>query len=326
MKPPAHRRLAGVACFAMAGSLSLLVLVTASDTRSSAAHAPVPSGQSLPAADGKKAALQQALERRIQAIADSVDGVMGYEVMDLTTGARFGRLQNEVFPTASTIKIAILYELFKQADERRLNLDEPVTLDRRHVVGGSGVLAELTAASMPLRDYATLMIVLSDNTAANFVIDTVGMTAVTTRMAALGLPATKLRRRMMDVDAARRGDENVSTPAETARLLEIVYRGHGFTKNDQGGLLGILRKAKTSPMRRSIPDSVSVANKPGELDGVAVDAGIVYLDGRPYIFSAMLTYLKDGAAGEAAIEEASRVVYEHFARLAGSSEYGRTIR
>jgi beta-lactamase class A len=179
---------------------------------------------------------------------------------------------------------------------------------------------------MPLRDYATLMIVLSDNTATNLVIDAVGMQHVSARMSGLKLPGTKLRRRMIDLDAARRGDENVSTPSEIARLLEVLYRGAGLTKHSHDGLLAILKKSKSSPLRRSIPARIEVANKPGGLEGVAVDAGIVYVQRRPYVFAAMSTYLKDEAAGDAAIESASRAAYDHFTRLAASSEYGRAIR
>lgn len=310
----------------MACGIVLLGISTATLTSQSTTDSRASRPESRAAGDAKTAALQQALEGTLLGIAEAVDGVMGYEVVDLTSGARFGRLQNEVFPTASTIKLAILYELFRQADEGRLTLDEPRLLDRRHVVGGSGVLRELSAPSMPLRDYATLMTALSDNTATNLLIESVGMRNVTARMAALGLKTTMLRRRMMDGEAARRGDENVSTPAEIARLLEILHRGEGLTADGHRGLLEILKRSKSSPMRRSIPPAIDVANKPGTLEGVAVDAGIVYLARRPYVLSLMLTYLKDGTAGEAAIESASRAAYEHFSRLAGASEYGRAIR
>ena len=299
--------------FGMACCLLLLELTTATLT-----------GQTT--TDAKSTALRQAIERKLQTIAESVDGVMGYEIVDLTGGARFGRLQDEMFPTASTVKLAILYELFKQADEGQLRLDEVRALDARHRVGGSGVLVDLAAPSMPLRDYAMLMVVLSDNTATNVLIDLLGMQRVTARMEGLGLKATKLRRRMIDIEAARRGDENVSTPAEISRLLELLYRGDGLTKESREGLLGILKKSKSSPMRRSIPAAVQVANKPGTLEGVAVDAGIVYVERRPYIFTAMLTYLNDNTAGDAAIESASHAVFEYFTRLAASSEYGRAIR
>jgi beta-lactamase class A len=140
------------------------------------------------------------------------------------------------------------------------------------------------------------------------------------------LKETKLRRKMIDLAAARRGDENVSTPSEIARLLELLYRGDGLKKESQDALLAILKKAKATPMRRGIPAGINVANKPGTLDGVEVDAGIVYVQGRPYVLSVMTTYLTHNAAGEAAITAASQAAFEYFDRLAKSSEYGRSIR
>lgn len=276
--------------------------------------------------DTKAAELRQKLVASLEKTATGLDGVMGYAIVDLTSGDRVERLPSAVFATASTIKLAILYELFKQADEGKLSLDTVRPLDRQQVVGGTGVLGELTAPAMPLRDYATLMVVLSDNTATNVLVDVVGMTNVTARMASLGLKDTKLRRKMIDLAAARRGDENVSTPSEIARLLEILYRGEGLKKESQEALLAILKKSKTTPMRRGIPPGVAVANKPGTLEGVEVDAGIVYLQGRPYVLSVMTTYLTQNAAGEAAITSASQAAFEYFNRLAKSSEYGRSIR
>lgn len=263
---------------------------------------------------------------RLEAIATRLDGVMGYAIVDLTSGQRFERLAGEVFPTASTIKVAILYELFRQADEGRLRLDEMRALDRRHAVGGTGILTELTTPSLSIRDYATLMIVLSDNTATNVLIDLVGLDNVTARMASLGLAQTKLRRRMIDLDAARKGNENVSTPADLARLLEIVHRGEGLKKESRDALVAILRKPKSSALRAAVPSPVGVASKPGTLEGVEVDAGIVYLAERPYIVAVTTAYLKDNAAGEAAIRSASQAAFEYFDRLAKSSEYGRRIR
>jgi len=171
------------------------------------------------------------------------------------------------------------------------------------------------------------MAVLSDNTATNVLIDLVGMSSVNDRMRQLGLQNTLLRRRMMDVEAARRGDENVSTPAEIARLLEVFYKGEGLSPRGRDEALTILKKDKSpaSAMLKGIPAGVPVANKPGELEGVRVDAGIVFVPNRPYIFSVMITYLQDDAAGDAAIEQASRVAYQYFSRLAAGGQYGRQI-
>jgi beta-lactamase class A len=271
------------------------------------------------------ASLRQQLVERLERTAALVDGLLGYAVVDLVSGARIDRLPNQLFPTASSIKIAILYELFRQADAGRLSLETRVPWDASRAVGGSGVLFELTSPTLSLRDYATLMIVLSDNTATNVLIDRVGMDAVNARMQSLGVPEIALRRHMMDLPAALAGRENVATPASLAKLLQIIYDGTGLSPSSRDALLGILKKHKSSPMLRGLPPDVPVASKPGDLDGVRADAGIVYLEHRPYLFVAMASWLEKDEEGERAIEDLSRACYEYFKRLAASSEYGRRV-
>jgi len=145
------------------------------------------------------------------------------------------------------------------------------------------------------------------------------MDNVAMRMQALGLGGTKLRRHMMDTAAARRGDENVSTPDELVRLLQAMNGAHGGAEGGAFAMphaIELLKKSKESRLRRGLPPGVATADKPGELDGVRVDAGVVYAAKRPYIFAVMTTFLKDEAEGERAIEEMSRVSYDYFSRLA----------
>ena len=271
-------------------------------------------------APSTSAELRAKFDRRLQEISSRVDGVVGYQIVDLVSGDRFAHLERESFPTASTIKLTLVYELVKQVDEGRIRLDETMTLDRSKAVGGTGVLLHLGTPTLSIRDYATLMVTLSDNTATNVLIDRLGMENVATRMQALGLPGTKLRRHMMDTAAARRGDENVSTPDELARLLAAMNGARGGL--DEGAFamppaIELLKKPKESRLRRGLPPGVATADKPGELDGVRVDAGVVYAAKRPYVFVVMGTFLKDEAEGERAIEEMSRAAYEYFSRLAG---------
>src|SRR4051812_40537683 len=149
--------------------------------------------------------LHPKVEKRVADIASHVDGVVGYSIVDLTTGERVRHLETATFPTASAIKLAIVYELFKQAEEKKIDLDQTLTLDRKQAVGGTGVLVEMGTPTLSLRDYAVLMVTLSDNTATNVLIDRVGMDRIADRMRGLGLAGTKLRRHMMDTAAARRG-------------------------------------------------------------------------------------------------------------------------
>lgn len=272
------------------------------------------------------ALLHKPFVQRLDDIASATDGLVGYTIVDLTTGERVERLASHAFPTASSIKIAILYELFKQAEEGRQSLDRPIPWDASTAVAGSGVLFELSSPTLTLRDYAILMIVLSDNTATNVLIDRLGMNAVNARMKAIGAGEIQLRRKMMDLKAAVAGQENTATPAALAALLIAIERGTGLSSASRDALLAILKKGKSSPMLRGIPSGISVASKPGDLDAVRADAGLVYVPDRAYVFVAMTSWLQKDEEGERAIESLSRACYEYFSRLAKSSEYGRMIR
>src|SRR5580765_5317543 len=262
------------------------------------------------------AELRAKFEKRVQEISSRVDGVVGYSIVDLTSGERIAHLDAATFPTASAIKLAIVYELFKQAEEKRIDLDEKLTLDRHQAVGGTGVLVEMGTPTLSFRDYAVLMVTLSDNTATNVLIDRLGMDRIAARMQGLGLGGTKLRRHMMDTAAARRGDENVSTPDELVRLLKAMNDG-------MPNAIELLKKPKENRLRKGLPEGVASADKSGELEGVRVDAGVVYAKNRPYVLCVMTTFLKDEAEGERAIEEISRVAYEYFSRLGAGGVLGR---
>jgi beta-lactamase class A len=282
---------------------------------------------SVPSADvtAGAEALRAGLERRLENIAARLDGDMGYCVVDLTTGARIARKADEAFPTASTIKIAVLYELFAQADEKRLRLDDVRPLPASARVGGSGILHELASPALTLADYATLMIVLSDNSATNLLIDAVGMDNVNQRMRGLGLQRIWLQRRMIDLEAARQGRENLASPCDVAALLDHVQRGTGLSAGSRDAMLAIHRKPKSTPITRAVPAGVPVASKPGGLDGVTVDAGFVAQPGRPYIVVGMTNWLVKSSDGDEAVEALARETHAYFSRLARGGKYGRMI-
>ena len=271
--------------------------------------------------------LDAKFEVAVRAVEGGLDGVLGIALKDLATGKTFLLNEREVFPQASSIKIAVLLETFKQAEEGRLKLDEFIALEESRKVEGSGVLFHLgrPSLSLSIRDLAVLMVVLSDNTATNILIEKVGLEAVNKRMDALGLPKTRLRRKMMDLQAAAEGRENVSTPLEMMTLLERIWKGSAIGEPYRKDLLAILAIPKDSPLRAGVPEGVDVAEKPGELEAVRCDSGIVMLSGRPYVLCVMTTYLKRDADGNPAITAVSRIVFEHISRLARSSGIGRVV-
>ena len=268
--------------------------------------------------------LRERFETEVTEIAARVDGVLGVTILDPATGERISIHGGTVFTQASAIKLPVLVELMRQVEAGEQNLDEVVTLAASDIVPGSGVLQQLTPGkvSLSLRDVATLMVTVSDNTATNMIIDRVGMAKVNAEMARLGLSATKLQRKMQDRTAWEENRENLSTPDEQARLLELLYKGEILSAKSREEIDRILTIPKPGQLRKLLPEGTKVAHKTGTLSGVVVDMGIVYLKDRPFIVSAMGNWLANADEAERAISEIALVAYRYFDRIAHSNDYG----
>jgi beta-lactamase class A len=277
--------------------------------------------------------LWKKLETRIEEIADRLDGVMGVAILDLTDGRILLRNADRVFATASSIKIAILLELYRQDQEARsgtkekAKLDDIYTFDPKDLVEDSRIMAGLTPGMTRVtnRDLAQFMIAVSDNAAANILIDRVGKDNVNTMLRGLGLSKVLLRRKMIDIAAARRGDENVATPQEMARLLEAIYNERLLNKQATAKLIKQLSTKKESYIPRYLPENVQVANKPGELEGVRNDCGIVFAQNRPFVISVMTAYDRDERAAARSISEVALEAYRYFEMRGKTSDYGRIL-
>jgi beta-lactamase class A len=276
-----------------------------------------------------QAALHEQFEARMRQAAQLLDGVAGYAIRDLTTGDSFYLNADLVFPTASSIKLAVLLELMRQAQEGKLSLDEKHTVRRAETTVGDDepILAMLGdgTVTMSLRDIATFMVVLSDNSATNILIDRVGLDNVNLETARLGLRETHLRRKMIDIEAARQGRENVSTPREMMTLVEKVHAGKVLDPVHTRDYFSFLALPKDSLFHKALPSTVTIEDKPGALDAVRCDTGIIEVKGHPFAISVMTTYDSANAKGERAVREITRLAYDYFSRLAGSSAFGRVI-
>lgn len=254
------------------------------------------------------------LRIKIENVLALYTGRWGIVFINQSTGERLEINQDMVFPAASMIKVPIMFEIMRRAAEGGLSLDDTLKVTDEYKTGGAGILQELRSGlTMTVRELVTLMIVLSDNTATNMLIDLVGMEAVNQTMVGLGLKSTVLRRRMMDFDAARAGLENETCAADLACLFEHIYSVSSLPRENGAMMLDILKRQQIrDKLPFYLPCETVLAHKTGTLSGVEHDAGILLLPGSSYIVCVLTADLAANYQGIQLVASIGNAVYKHF--------------
>jgi beta-lactamase class A len=224
------------------------------------------------------------LRRSIEQMTRGYEGVVGVSLRNLATGESLSIRGSETFPTASLIKVAVLVALLDEVAKGTVRLDDPLTMIARDQVGGSGVLQHLhSGLGLTVQDAARLMIIISDNTATNLLLDKVPMRTVWAKMDSLGLPHTRihsktfLRSTSVAMDSSVKYGLGVTTPDETVRLFALLYDGRAVSPQMDSLALEILRaNADDTKLTRWLPEGATAAHKTGEVDQSRADCGILY--------------------------------------------------
>ena len=193
--------------------------------------------------------------------------------------------ENEPLLAASVIKIPIMVEAFRRFEEGSLSPEDVHVLRDEEKMPSCGALNRMHAGlKVSMRDLVELMIVLSDNTATNILIDLLGIDSVNDTMRSYGLTKSTLRRKLFDREAHLRGIENRITAREMGMLLEKMYVGELVSENASREMLDILKNQKLNGKMPFYikPKGIVSAHKTGEDDGITHDVGIVLTD-KPFI-------------------------------------------
>ncbi len=245
--------------------------------------------------------VEAALERIAQQ-----PGHVGFYYKDLTDGSSAGFQEYEPIVAASVIKIPILVEFFEQMQEGTLFPDEEFVIRQEDKLPSCGALNYMhTGLHVSALDLATLMIILSDNTATNLLIKRVGMDNVNRRMRMLGCQGITLRRLLFDSEASARGIENTVTAYDIALLLRKMQEGE-LPYSEK--MLQILRNQRLNGKIPFWLHGIPIAHKTGEDDGITHDCGIIYTE-KPFIVC-FLAEQTDVPAFERCIQEISRDLAE----------------
>lgn len=251
------------------------------------------------------------LDSLIKPIISNFHYPIGIAFLDLNSNEKYQFNEREIFPTASAIKIEILIHLMKEHERGNLNLYENIQVKDR--TGGSGLLQYFDQSDLRLSFYnlALLMIQQSDNAATNILIDKLGMENINKTIQQLGLKSTKLQRKMMDFEARKLGKENISSPEDKLKLLEIIYKQQFLSASLNNEVLKILSIPKSTPLLNDIYEELTLASKGGELDDVRCEMGIFFCKDFNYILVVMTKDLPNSKIGEDMIGKISKIVFDY---------------
>jgi beta-lactamase class A len=227
------------------------------------------------------------LDSRLKDAIAGFQGNVWIYAQNMDTGKEYSLRGDEQTRTASTIKLAIMAETFHQVAQGKLRWDDPIELTKEKKQGGSGILFEFSdGTKIDLKTAVNLMIVVSDNTATNLVLDKVGADNVNDFMDSLGLRDIKSMRKIGgggDSKAWTSDPRNKlfglgrASPHQMVKLVEMMERGELVSKEASAEMIAIMRRQQFKDgIGRGEPDTIPVASKSGALDRFRADVGIVY--------------------------------------------------
>ncbi|MEG4069410.1 serine hydrolase [Microcoleus sp. Pol11C2] len=253
-----------------------------------------------------------ALKTQVQVLAtENPSLTTGIFLVDLDTGSYLNFNGDTAFASASTIKVPILVAFFQAVDEGKVQLDQMLTLKSEHIVGGSGDMQD----DSPGKKYSALevaqkMIVVSDNTATNMMIELLGGAEVLNQQFAnWGLSSTVLRNNLPDLEGT-----NTTSPKDLINIIAQVDRGNLVSVKSRDRILQIMRQTKNdSLLPKGLGEDSVIAHKTGNIDTMLADAGMVDLpNGKRYLVAVMVKHSPETEKpAQTLIRDISRMSYRY---------------
>ena len=228
---------------------------------------------------------QSNLDDQVKSIVASFKGKVSLFAKNLDTGETYALNPDERVRTASTIKIAVMIEVFARVAEGKAKWTDEVVLTKEKKVSGSGILNELSdGLKLTLRDAVNLMMILSDNTATNLVLDVLTTDAVNARMESLGFKQIKIMRKVGSGGESAAGKDpelkkyglGMATPREMVLVMEKLERGEIISPAVSKEMIDLMKREQgRNAIGRSLWN-VPMASKYGALDRLRSAVAILY--------------------------------------------------
>ncbi|WP_079509122.1 serine hydrolase [Mesobacillus jeotgali] len=231
---------------------------------------------------------------------------------------------NEVYQSASLIKLPVLFEALRQIDKGILELDRPVAVRQGDRIGSTGVLQAMNIKQITIHDLLALMIIVSDNSAANMVIDLIGMDTINSNLSKIGMHNTVFKRKMLDFKAIQTGDDNLTTCADIVLCLKEAMEGQWLAKQSSQLFHAFLLQQQ---IQEKLPAQMNhslykIGNKTGELAGIEHDCAVITYGTKRAYAAILIDQLDDNESGKSIIRQIGKRINEYISCvLTGKATY-----
>lgn len=236
-----------------------------------------------------------------------------FVIKNLKTDETVTYREKLIVPSASLIKVPVMVEAFRQIEAGTLDPGSRIAIKPEEVVPFSVLEFLDSKNTYTLLDLIRLMIIYSDNTAANIMIDLLGMDRINRCIQALGLRNTMLQRKMMDAVSRKEGRDNLTTAEDMADLMVRLYHGTILGESPSRRMLDIMKgQADECMMRVDLPDEIIIARKSGELENLDHEIAIVYGGHCDYLYVFFVWGANSNNDARQILQKTSKIVYEYF--------------
>lgn len=252
------------------------------------------------------------LKEKIIKEADLQGADCAFVIKDLKHGDCWKHRSDEVIKSASLIKVFIMAEAMERIKKGELSLETEIEVSSGDIVEFS-VLLFLKTRAYTLEELLRLMIVYSDNTATNVLIDYLGMDNINKQIRTLGYEKSVLQRKMMDFESAKAGKENFTTAEEMSNFLQRLYDREILGEPYDSIMMEIMKgQADETMMREYLPDEIQIARKSGELDCLDHDIAIVFGKKTDYLYCYFCWNAESNNDARQILGVTSKITYDFF--------------
>lgn len=252
--------------------------------------------------------------KEIKKYLESRIGTYGFHFEDLNSGYVYGYNENVQMVSAGCMKLPIAVALIKSVEESKYTFLDKIKIESGDKVYGTGIIHEFGEREYTVFELLVAMLIQSDNTAANKIIDLVGMDRINEDIKAMGLKNTFLNRKTSDERSSKPDVENITSAGDLSKIWKILYKGSFLNRDNSTMLIDILRRQQIkNKLALYIPDDLKydISSKTGDKKGVENDTELIHLPKGDFVFTILSMNIPNSVYGTITLAKCGKMMWDN---------------